>query len=180
MFGGPQFSTPALFSYDYNGNYYEVKKSDDGRLIGFLKNGTKNKFSLYLDDTDGNSTHLTKSIGDFIAQSEKHEEIAPLGLTFRMLSFILARKIKRVAVIYDAQRIRRDNPFYRSNNHSKCHLCDVAGWGHPKIMFLYVHRYRSESKIPTGGGSDKISFKHFFFPVNELENFQRALEKSGI
>lgn len=180
MFGTPKFSGPLIFAYVHRGISYTVKRRDDGQLLGFLKNGKKHTFSLYLEDPDGNSARLSENIAGFLNQPSSLENMPKFGIFFRVLSFILARKILNATVIYDAQELSKNHILYRANNHSKCYLCDVAGWKQPSVMFLYVHRFTATNNLPAGGGTDKITFKHFFFPKNELENLQTALAKLNI
>ena len=171
MFRKPTFSGPSLFSYtDAKGRNITVKKSDDDRLLGFLRN-KKNTFSLFLEG----GLALPDRVGRFLEGSSKGEDLSSLGIWFRFITFVLARKIVKAEVIFDSQTLTADNPFYSATRGSKCYICDAIGWRKPKVMFLYIHQSRSRSKQALAGGETKITFKHFFFPPQELPKLHQAL-----
>lgn len=174
MYSGPTFTGPSLFSYDDDkGRRIEVKKSDDNRLLGFLRDGRKNTFSLFLEG----EVHLPDNVARFLDANVPSLDIPAQSMWFRLITFILARKITKTEIIFDSHKLTADNPLYRAKRISKCYLCDAVGWRKPKIIFLYIHHQSSRSKHKLGGGDDTITFKHFFFPRCELPRLHQALSE---
>ena len=171
MFRKPTFSGLPLFTYnDAKGREITINKSDDNRLLGFLRNG-RNTFSLYLEG----DLALPDKIDRFLDNQTEGEDLSNLGLWFRFFTFFLVRKTTKSEVIFDSGMLTSDNPSYSATRESKCYLCNALGWREPKVMFLYIHQNTSNSKKTLGGGKNKISFKHFFFPPKELPKLQQVL-----